>query len=800
MTRRRILLGAALLAALPGGRSVAAQAQTVIVADTAPDRNLGTIVNRDGTRTTIDGGRLAGRNLFHSLATFRLNAGDTAAWTFSFANPALIQNVITRVTGGELSTINGTIDSAALPNADFWFINPAGIVFGENAQLNVASGAHFAAASHLDFFRGGRFSAVTPGGSTFSMTVPESFGFQGTEGALAVFGSPASRPIAAPGAITLAGRDLSISDRALVIGERFSRGSGFRLIAAGNNPVVLPINPNSSNPIIATGRLTVSNATITSAREEVEIDAGSITMSRTAMSVDALSEPIVIISANGSITLTDSLINTSASGDRGAGAIIFTARNALSLDRTTISSNQDGTGLQGFIAIEGSDVSIRDSKIAARSTGLGDAGNIFVDGRNILVDGNSAIETNGLSNGIAGFIQFRAAELIRLAGNAAITSNNSSGRNSAPGLIRIEAPHIRMSGNASITANSLGSGSPGDIGIAARHFQMDGGRIELTAAGTGDAGTLQITADTISLANGALISSDTTSLGQAGSITIRATQGLAMERGVTVTSSTTGAGNAGSISISASELRLDSSAIATAVAPAARGGAGNITITTSGDIVLANGSRIASSNDGLATDATSAGTITVGARNLTLANGSQITTNSAFGPAGAIRLDLPSRGLLRLSDGAFGPSIVTTSSGPGTGGVITIGNPLAIISQGGNIFALGEQAGANVVIRSQFYIDAADRLDQIRVNGNFVFQGQLDYVASGEEPRDIDLLDASAVLAGRCRTARAGGGSSQLSIAAIGPYGLAEPEAPPGERPAGPVALLDRAAPGQPCG
>jgi filamentous hemagglutinin family protein len=801
MTRRRTLLGTALMAALPAWLPIAAQAQTVIVADTAPDRNLGTIVNRDGTRTTIDGGRLAGRNLFHSLATFRLNAGDTAAWTFSFANPALIQNVITRVTGGELSTINGTIDSAALPNADFWFINPAGIVLGENAQLNVAAGAHFAAASHLDFFRGGRFSAVTPGGSTFSMTVPESFGFQGTEGALAVFGSPASRPIAAPGAITLAGRDLSISDRALVVGERFSRGSGFRLIAAGNSPVVLPINPNSTDPMIATGRLTVSNATITSAREDVEIDAGSIVMSRTAISVDALFEPTLVMFATDSITLTDSLINTSASGDRGAGAIIFTARNALILDRTTLFSNQSGTGLQGFIAMEGSDVRIRDSRISALSTGLGDAGNIFVDGRTIVVDGASVIETNGLSRGVAGFVQFRAAESIRLAGNAAITSNNSSGgRRAFAGLIRFEAPDIRLSGNASITANSLGSGSPGDIGIAARDFRMDGGRIELTAAGTGDAGTLQITADTISLANGALISSDTTSLGQAGSITIRAAQGLAMERGVTVTSSTTGAGNAGSISISASELRLDNSAIATAVAPAARGGAGNITITTSGDIVLANGSRIASSNDGLATDAASAGTITVGARNLTLANGAQITTNSAFGPAGAIRLDLPSGGLLRLSDGAFGPSIVTTSSGPGTGGVITIGNPLAIISQGGNIFALGEQAGANVVIRSQFYIDAADRLDQIRVNGNFVFQGQLDYVASGEEPRDIDLLDASAVLAGRCRAARAGGGASQLSIAAIGPYGLAEPEAAPGERPAGPVALLDRAAPDRPCG
>src|SRR5205085_10306018 len=127
--------------------------------------------------TTIDGGRLAGANLFHSFSRFDLGAGDTARWTSAQAESIL--NVINRVTGGTTSFIDGTLDSTDIPNANFWFINPAGIVFGDGAQVNVPGAAHFSTAQEIAHGDGTRFSTVTPDGSTLSVAAPQAFGFLG---------------------------------------------------------------------------------------------------------------------------------------------------------------------------------------------------------------------------------------------------------------------------------------------------------------------------------------------------------------------------------------------------------------------------------------------------------------------------------------------------------------------------------------------------------------------------------------------------------------------------------------------
>lgn len=803
MTPARLQLAAAMLATVAPTLPPAAQAQTVIVADTAPDRTTGTIVTRNGTTTTIDGGWLAGTNLFHSLSTFSLGTGETATWQFSFGNPASIRNVISRVTGGEASVIDGTINSTALRNANFFFINPAGIVLAGNAQINVPAGAHFAAASYLDFAQGGRFSAVTPGGSTFSMAQPASFGFLGTEGAMAVLGSQASRPWAIPGALTLAGRDLTIANRKITTGSMFSAGQGLRLIAAGSKAIDLPIVQRGIGSTLATGQLSLTNAELLSASGEIAADAGNIDIASSAIATgDRTGSKNLIFKASNRIAIQGSRLNTAATGDQDAGFIFLQAPDIQLSANTALISDQSGIGNQGFIAIEGDTVRITDSLVSARATGDGDAGLIAITARTITVDGTSAIETTSIANGIAGSIQLQASESIRLLDRAVLASNNANASNvfNFAGFIQLQAPDISLTGNARITSNSTGSGNPGNITVAADSFRMDGGGIELTTSGTGPAGMLDIAAATIRLANGAVISSDTSARGDAGSITIRAGGDLAIGRGVKITSSTSAAGDAGSITVAAGAITLDRSAIETVVAQGASGAAGSIFINAAGAIVLRNGSQIASTNGGLATSAASPGTITVTARSVELANGSQITTNSALGPAGSIRLALPSDGILRLRGGSLGSSTITTSSGPGTGGVITIDRPIAIVSQGGNIFALGEQAGANVVIRAQFYIDAADTLDLIRVNGTFTFDGQLDYIAAGEEPRDIGLLDAGAVLAGRCRAAQARGGSSQLSIAAIGPYGVYDPVTGRGEDRSLPLTHLDHTIMGRACG
>ena len=97
----------------------------------APD-GTNTGVNQAGNTLNITGGTQAGSNLFHSFQQFGLNAGQIANF---LSNPA-IANILGRVTGGEASIINGRIQVTG-SNANLFLMNPAGIIFGANASLDV---------------------------------------------------------------------------------------------------------------------------------------------------------------------------------------------------------------------------------------------------------------------------------------------------------------------------------------------------------------------------------------------------------------------------------------------------------------------------------------------------------------------------------------------------------------------------------------------------------------------------------------------------------------------------------------
>jgi filamentous hemagglutinin family protein len=93
---------------------------------------LNTNVNQVGNQYNITGGTLAGGNLFYSLQKLGLSTGEIANF---LSNPNVL-NVLTRVTGGEASLINGLIQVTG-GNSNLFILNPAGIVFGANASLNV---------------------------------------------------------------------------------------------------------------------------------------------------------------------------------------------------------------------------------------------------------------------------------------------------------------------------------------------------------------------------------------------------------------------------------------------------------------------------------------------------------------------------------------------------------------------------------------------------------------------------------------------------------------------------------------
>ena len=115
---------------------LAARSQPVVPANDGTN----TVINQEKNRTDISGGQLSGNgaNLFHSFSQFNLSEGQIA----NFLTNPNIQNILGRISGSDISVINGLI-SVTGGNSNLFLMNPAGIVFGQNARLNVP-GSFFA--------------------------------------------------------------------------------------------------------------------------------------------------------------------------------------------------------------------------------------------------------------------------------------------------------------------------------------------------------------------------------------------------------------------------------------------------------------------------------------------------------------------------------------------------------------------------------------------------------------------------------------------------------------------------------
>ncbi|MEM7066032.1 MAG: filamentous hemagglutinin N-terminal domain-containing protein [Cyanobacteria bacterium P01_B01_bin.77] len=125
-----------------------------------PDTTLGSegaiVTPIDPLTDHIEGGAARGINLFHSFQEFGIGQQHTA----NFVNPAGIENIFSRVTGSSRSDILGTL--GVLGNANLFFINPNGILFGPDASLNIQGSFTASTANELVFADGSTFSALNP--------------------------------------------------------------------------------------------------------------------------------------------------------------------------------------------------------------------------------------------------------------------------------------------------------------------------------------------------------------------------------------------------------------------------------------------------------------------------------------------------------------------------------------------------------------------------------------------------------------------------------------------------------------
>ncbi len=120
---------------------------------TADPNGTGTQITQTGQQFDISGGTTSrnGHNLFHLFREFGLNTGQTA----NFLSTPRIRNILAGVNGGNASYINGLIQVSG-GTSNLYLLNPAGIVFGSNARLNVPAAFHASTASRVHF-EGGIF-------------------------------------------------------------------------------------------------------------------------------------------------------------------------------------------------------------------------------------------------------------------------------------------------------------------------------------------------------------------------------------------------------------------------------------------------------------------------------------------------------------------------------------------------------------------------------------------------------------------------------------------------------------------
>ncbi|WP_446367019.1 two-partner secretion domain-containing protein [Coleofasciculus chthonoplastes] len=136
--------------------------------------STGTVITPNGNQFDISGGSLSGdgANLFHSFQEFGLNTEQIANF---LANPNL-QNILGRVVSGNPSIINGLIKvTGGSPN--LYLMNPAGIIFGNQASLNIPADFTATTATGIGFSDNHWFNAF--GANNYQQLVgnPNQFAF-----------------------------------------------------------------------------------------------------------------------------------------------------------------------------------------------------------------------------------------------------------------------------------------------------------------------------------------------------------------------------------------------------------------------------------------------------------------------------------------------------------------------------------------------------------------------------------------------------------------------------------------------
>ncbi|PZV15526.1 MAG: hypothetical protein DCF20_10645, partial [Pseudanabaena sp.] len=452
---------------------------------------------------------------------------------------------------------------------------------------------------------------------------------------------------------------------------------------------------------------------------------------------------------NVKITATDSVLfsgrrefasgafsNVSTGAVGNGGNVSIDARSVSVTNGAQLQSNTYGKGNAGNITITATDsvlfsgssngvISLAASSVIAGAVGNG--GNVSIDARSVSVTNGAVLASSTLGQGNAGNITITATDSVLFSGssNGVISLAASSviaGAVGNGGNVSIDARSVSVTNGAVLASSTLGQGNAGNITITATDSVLFSGSSNgnsvaastVEAGAVGDGGNVSIDARFVSVTNGAGFSSSTSGQGNAGNITIKATDSVLFSgssngfNSAAFTTVKAGAvGNGGNVSIDARSVSAINGAELSS-STFGQGNAGNVTITARDSVFLSN-SKVLSETD---SNFGNGGKVEVNAQRLDILNGSQISTStSSSGNVGAIKILL---GQALIVDGVGSLITASTLSGStGTGGSIFIDPPLVTIANGAGISvsSLGAGVGGDITL-------FADRLTLL--NGAFI--------------------------------------------------------------------------------
>ncbi|MEH2172103.1 two-partner secretion domain-containing protein [Nostoc sp.] len=646
------------------------------LAQITPDGTLGNNssiitpnVNIKGlTADRIDGGAIRGANLFHSFQEF--NVGESQR--VYFANPTGIKNILTRVTGSNISNILGTLGVNG--GANLFFINPNGILFGNNARLDVAGSFVGTTANSFVFGNGLEFSATNPQTPSSLLTVNPS--------ALLFNQLPAGR--IENRSIAPAGTDLAGFD---AFGLRV--GDDKSLLLVGGNVIMDGGQLNAYGGRVELGGLAAPgnvnllfNGDNLSLKFPLNVTRADVSLTNQAsVYVEAAGGGDIAINTRNMDILAGSQLSAGIASGLGqpeatAGDITLNATGEIKVadsgSRILNLVSQDSKGNGGNITIDSGDFSLRDGAYLAASTyGVGNAGNVTVGAKNAVdLAGNadifSTVEAGGVGKG--GNININATTLSLTDSAQLLTGTREASATQPAG--RGDAGNV----NVKVT---------GTVDIAGEKNGFPSGILSNVGTGTvGNGGNIFIDSGNFSLRDGAQLQASTSGVGNAGNVTVGAKNAvdLADNAAIFSTVEAGGIGKGGNININATTLSLTDSAQlltgtreASATQPAGRGDAGNVNVKVTGTVDIAgekNGfpSGILS-NVGTGTVG-NGGNIFIDSGNFSLRDGAQLqASTSGVGNAGNVTVG--AKNAVDLADNAAIFSTVE-AGGIGKGGNINI--------------------------------------------------------------------------------------------------------------------------------